>query len=480
VTSTAESGAGRPDPGSDGSCAVTVVCGQRRMDVALPSMLPWADLEPSLLRLLFADQPPDGAGRWLLTPVGRAPLDPSATLSGAGIVTADVLVLGQSTGNASALTGVAPTVRDRLEDLVDGRDQFWERRQSHRLALWAAAVLGAALLIPVAAMGLPVVGQPTAPAAQGLPAGFGLAAVAATVALLLGLTAALAARGAEMHCAAACLVVACGWAGVAGWVAFCGWTASSTGAGAVAELPTLVAVGTVSALLIAGSGAAVHPAALVHAAALATFGGIASAAALAVRAGAPTAETCCLGALSAVLMIGVGPRLALAMGGVSGIEPDRNPAELDARMIRADRVLTGVVVGLSLAAVVGGLPAALSADGWHRLFAIGLGVALLLRSRVFSQIRHVLPLRVGGLLVLAELWLGLTVGDPALLVPLTLGPVALLSLTAVLTAGTGRSAVTRARVARALDLAEVVLVAVLVVLAAGLLGWFGWLAAVIG
>jgi hypothetical protein len=35
-------------------------------------------------------------------------------------------------------------------------------------------------------------------------------------------------------------------------------------------------------------------------------------------------------------------------------------------------------------------------------------------------------------------------------------------------------------VARALDLAEVVLVAGMVVLAAGLLGWFGWLAAVVG
>ncbi len=104
-------------------------------------------------------------------------------------------------------------------------------------------------------------------------------------------------------------------------------------------------------------------------------------------------------------------------------------------MIRADRVLTGVVIGLSLAAVVGGLPAAWSADGWHRLFAIGLGVALLLRSRVFSQIRHVLPLRVGGLLVIAELWLGLTAGDPALLVPMILGPVALLSLTAAADGG---------------------------------------------
>ena len=82
--------------------------------------------------------------------------------------------------------------------------------------------------------------------------------------------------------------------------------------------------------------------------------------------------------------------------------------------------------------------------------------------------------------MIAELWLGLTTGDHALLVPMILGPVALLSLTAALTAGPGRSQVTRARAGRALDLAEVALVAVLVVLAAGLVGWFGGVTAVVG
>ena len=42
----------------DGFCPVSVVCGERRLDVALPSRLAWADLQPSVLRLLFADRPP--------------------------------------------------------------------------------------------------------------------------------------------------------------------------------------------------------------------------------------------------------------------------------------------------------------------------------------------------------------------------------------------------------------------------------------
>ena len=121
-----------------------------------------------------------------------------------------------------------------------------------------------------------------------------MAGVAATVAVLLGLTAALAARGAQMRPAAVCLVVACGWASVAGGAAYSGWTAVSVGGGAGAGLPALVVVGTASALLIAALGAAVHPAALVHAASLVTFAGIASAVAVAVRAGAPAAESCSL------------------------------------------------------------------------------------------------------------------------------------------------------------------------------------------
>jgi hypothetical protein len=270
------------------------------------------------------------------------------------------------------------------------------------------------------------------------------------------------------------LAIACGWAGAAGGAAFRGWVATSGGA-----LPMVIAAGAASALLVAGSGAAVDPAALVHVAAIGTFGGLASAVAVLLAAGAPLTGTCCLAALSAVLMMGVVPRLALALGGVSGVDPDRG-LRLDDRIVRADRVLTGVVIGLSLVAVLAGLPAALSTDGWHRLFAIGLAVALLLRSRVFSQVRHVLPVRVAGLLVVAELWVGLAVGDPALLVPLTLGPVALLSLTAAMTAGPGRSPVTRARVGRALDLLEVALVVGMVVLAVGLYGGFDWVTAVVG
>jgi hypothetical protein len=404
-----------------------------------------------------------------------------------------VLVLRQSAEATPALGGVVRNVRDRLEDVVDGRGEFWARPHSRRLAVWAATVAGAALLIPAActtalmaalmavrmtAAGVPVVDLPTWLAGPGWPGEFASALLAATIAVLLGLIAALAAKADETHCAAICLLIACGWAGVAGAAATHAWLVSSMGPDAAPVLPAMVAAGTAVALLLAGGGAAVHPAAMVHLAALMTFGGVASIAAVAVATGAP--GTGCLAALAAVLVIGAVPRVALALGGVSGIDPDRDPARLDELIIRSDHILTGSVAGLTLVVVVGGLPAALSTDGWHRLFALGLGVALFLRSRMFSQVRHVVAMRVGGLVAVAELCIGLAVGDPALLLPLILGPVALLTLAAAMTAGPGPSPVARARVGRALDLAEVALVVAMVVLAVGLLGWFGWVRTIIG
>jgi hypothetical protein len=330
---------------------------------------------------------------------------------------------------------------------------------------------------------------------------------------MLALIAVLAERSGETVCAAVCLSIGCGWAAAAGAAGCRDALTSPAGPGGAPQVTTMVAIGAAAALLVAGAAAAAHSAAVAHVAALVTFGGAASAAAVAVAAGAPEVETACLAALSSVLVIGAVPRLALALGGVTtsggtasgvraiggrasgvrgsgghgsggrgsggrGREPDRGPP-LDARIARADRVLTGTVVGLSLVAVAGGLPAALSTDGWHRSFAIGLGMTLILRSRMFSQVRHVVAVRVGGLLVIAELGVGVAVGDPALMPPMVLGAIALLSVTAVLTAGPGRSPVTYARVGRSLDLAEVALVVMMVLLAAGLLGWFGWAAAVI-
>ena len=89
----------------------------------------------------------------MLTPVGRADLDPAETLSSAGILPAEVLQLRQS-ADGRVLPGVVHNVRDRVEDLVDERDEFWGRRESRRLVLWTAILVGALGLVGVAVAGL--------------------------------------------------------------------------------------------------------------------------------------------------------------------------------------------------------------------------------------------------------------------------------------------------------------------------------------
>jgi hypothetical protein len=288
--------------------------------------------------------------------------------------------------------------------------------------------------------------------------------------VVLALAAVFAARNNETSCAAVALLVACGWAAVAGGTVLRGLTAP-----AGLPAPTVVAAGAASAVLVAGCCVAFYPGALVHTAALVMVSGIASVVAVAVRAGAPAAESACLAALASIMAIGATPRVALAVGGVSGGGAELQPARLDARIRRADAVLIGLVAGVSMVAVLGAAPAATSSDGWHRLFALGLGLSMMLRSRVFSQVRHALAVRVGAIVVVVELCAGLAIGVPAMLTPLILGAVVALALALSLLAGPQWAPVARARVGRTLDLLEPALMVAMVMLAAGLLGWFGWL-----
>lgn len=76
-------------------CRVTVVAPRTRMDLALPTDTPLADLLPTLLR--YAGENPDDPaflrGGWVLQRLGEEAFDPSQRLSGLGIRDGDVLHL---------------------------------------------------------------------------------------------------------------------------------------------------------------------------------------------------------------------------------------------------------------------------------------------------------------------------------------------------------------------------------------------------
>jgi hypothetical protein len=112
------------------------------------------------------------------------------------------------------------------------------------------------------------------------------------------------------------------------------------------------------------------------------------------------------------------------------------------------------------------------------LLAGAIGAGLLLRSRVYSQVPHVVAPRIAGVVVLLVLWFGVARSQ----VPggvLFVVPVVVLGAGALLAGALpGMTPVVRARISRLLNGAELVLVVAAVVLVAGVLGLFEWVGSV--
>ena len=449
-------------------CVVTVVCGTNQRDVALPTGTPSGVLVPGLIRLLEPADRSTTEHRWLLARLGYPALGSAETLSDAGILDGDVLLL-QRPGELAVLDPPAGgSLRDRVEDIVTAQGRRWNPDASAGFNAWSAAVAGAAMLVPTGMSG------------SGSRVG-----VAAAVAVVLALIAiAVAHRSASA--AVAALGVGCGWAGLAGWTWAAGAMVVASGVPGDAEtttaagLVTAMAIATGLAFLLALAALTVYLVALVHVVAAATAM-LASGVLLAsVAAGAPLPATACGIAVTAVLLIGAAPRLALAVGGLTTVSGMGDPADLTNRIARVDRVLIGVLLGLSGVAVLGALPAALAPDGRQQLLAAGIGVGLLLRSRVFSQVPHALGPRIAGLIVLAGLWVGQWWVDALPDAVLVVGT-ALVGGVFAACAGlaSGANPVTRARAGRFLDGAELALVVAVVVLTAGVFGLFDRAASVL-
>lgn len=445
-------------------CAVTIVCGVRQLDLALPTTLCCADLLPGLLRLMLTDEEPALAQAWVLAPIGRSSLSGSETLADAGVLVGEVLML-RPHNVSREVDSLAATTRDRIEDAMSGEGRFWGPTVARRFANWATLIIVAALLLPTATL-------PTGP----VPA-----ALAATVAGIVAMTAIFYYHRSEKYCAAVGLGLGCVWAALAGVTAFHSWAGAEPVDGPAADL-TMLMVALGSALLLAGCVAAGYPAALVLTTALLVVGVACAALVIAVNAGAKVVDASCVGSLMAVLLLGALPRVALATGGFTGGEPSADSADPDDRIGRADRVLIGCLAGASVFAAGAVAPAALSGEEGPRLLAAGIGLLILLRSRSYSQTRHVFTPRVGGLFVFGVVWLGSYLNVVLPRAMLIVGTAVAVTTWAVGfdVLDRGSSPVGRARRARFLDLAEQALVVALIVAVAWVVALDDWVVSVMG
>ena len=479
--------------------AVTVLCKGRRLDLALPSAVPCAELLPVLLRLLVPAQPVRAGVEqidvpaapelitWQLTTIAGPPISAADTLASSGVLDGDLLEL-RAVGS-DAPTMVNGTVRDRIEDVVTDRARSWTDRTSRMFVHTAVVMVSAGLLVPVTQ----------------LPLGMSLAGLAGVFAAAVSVMAAAmvhrsAIDGSTQTGAAIMLLVGCSWAWLAGTTAILSQVAvgpAMSGRSTIAVLAELLsrpatvpgwpaiptfAVGGLVALGLAACLMAYQPAAVVHVAALVVVVGALLILTAAVAVGVPATNAGIVLAVCAVLAIGGLPRAALLAGGLSNNELAGDPAALAMRFDRSDRVLTGSVIGVSLVAAAVALPAAFMADRWWQLFAGGIGLVLLLRSRSFSQVPHAVGPRIAGTVVFGALWVhayrGAAAGVPGLLLVLAVGAVA--AAMAVAGRRPADSPVGWARVSRLLGVTEQLTVVLLVVLAAGICGLFDWMSQILG
>ncbi len=119
-------------------------------------------------------------------------------------------------------------------------------------------------------------------------------------------------------------------------------------------------------------------------------------------------------------------------------------------------------------------PDAWGHDLWDGLLSASLAAALLLRSRVFSRTIYMLPLRLAALVVMLGILFQLA-GDDVTLDTWLTAVVAGLGLAALGVSILQLSDVTRARIKRALNVVEFIVVVDLIVVTMGAVTLYDWL-----
>lgn len=344
---------------------MSVHAGTAVTDLSLPSGVPIAVLIPSIVDILDGHGVEGSEGlearRYQLSRPGAAPLITSATLAQNGIRDGAVLVLTQS--SAPPAPPHYDDVAEAVSATLDAAGRSWppvRRRQAMRVA----SALAAACLAGTGALAL----IRNAFSANATGATVGLAASAGLLALLV---AAVAHRAYGDAIAGLALnVIAAVFAGVAGFLAVPG----GPGPANVVLAATATAAASVLASRVSGCGA-------VPLAALACVATIVALAALAgVITAAPLRAIGSVSALASLGLLGVAPRVSITLAGLS---PQSVAPDVDARVIRADNWLAGLLAALLSVAAVGAIVTVLA--GAPRLCCIAFGALtgalLMLRAR---------------------------------------------------------------------------------------------------
>ena len=337
---------------------------------------------PRILEVCLPEKEGSEAAGWSLTTSEDEVLPLEGSLEAFGVGDGDVLLLKREV--APARPQYVDDVRGAVEDRVDENEGLWTHPVTFGFGLLCATLLPLLVLASMSWL------QPSA-----------VYLVIAVLGLVVSVPLVVVARRRSMHAIAHVL-----FGVTALWGAATGALLVYFAAG-VPHLQNMLLLGLVGALVASAITWTVDEAGLPWLAMLAFVclgGGVLMAVAffLDLQQGVRGL------ALLLLLCVGGLPRLALVMGGLSaldyrvvnsgGVPTERFEETLDT----SDRLLLGVVLGAAISTALTvplllwlgeGLP--------DRLLALGIALLMILRSRLFARIRHVLPLRLGGTLGVA-------------------------------------------------------------------------------
>ena len=455
-------------PGGTDLCRVTVVGPSRRVDLALPGYVSFAELFPVVARYVGLDGPEAVGenGGWVLQRLGQEPFPPAMTPLQAGLRDGEMIYLRPRRAQLPRLAfdDVADVIATGLND-QPGR---WGPRDIRWVALGAGTAALAAGAVFIAVSGPPWTG----------PA---LAAAAVAVALLIAAAAVSRAAG-DSRAGALLGYAAVPYAFLAGLL-LPGHSTGLAHLDAIRLLPAFAAV-ALSAVMAAAASAEVPPFfGLATAALLAVVGSwIAYAFGLALDAAAAVI------AVPALALTPLIPAVSFRMSRMAMPPVPRNAddlrsdtltvdgAEVFDRTAAADRFVTAAAAAIGLLAA--GAEGALAlAHGWlGPVTCAVLACALLLRSRLFRGLAQRLWLLIPGYGGLAALAVGAAGGSTqAQHLALALGP---LLAGAALLVGVGMWLPTHRPSpfwGRAADIADTLLIVSLFPLALGVAGLFGYI-----
>ena len=380
-------------------CLVTIVAPHTRMDVALPGHVPLSELQSDLLQHA-ADGPQgedlleDGGanGGWVLSRLGKAPMDPDLTPIQHGILDGEELYFTPAA--QAAPEAVFDDVIDALATATNERVGRWQQATSRVFGtvLGSAALLGGAAAI--------------------LFTGTGEAVWTAL------------AIGALLLCGALILARALGRSGSATVLGLLALAYGLVGGLLLlGELPHLADVnapramtaGAVVTVFAVVAGIVVIPYAPVfHCGAICGVA-LTAAAAMSTFLDASPAEAAAAIATALVALVPAMPMLAFRISRLPMPTVPRSPQQLRAdgekvdselalvRSERADQHLTGMLTAVAIIAAAAELALAMARTLPATLLAVLFTLLVLMRARVFLTIRQRLPFLLAGVVGMTAL-----------------------------------------------------------------------------